>query len=210
MFPLETFEISPSGDRSLDALSPSVFDANVVKREFPILSEPVRGKRLVWLDNAATTQKPQAVDRPPLVLLRARELQRSPRRPHAGGARDRRLRGRAREASGASSRRPRRARSSSCAGTTEGDQPGRAELGAPQRRRAGDEVVITWLEHHANIVPWQQLCAEKGARLRVAPVDDRGQVILEEYEKLLGPQDAHRLVHAGLQRARHDRPGARR
>ncbi len=57
---------------------------------------------------------------------------------------------------------------------------------------AGDEIVITQLEHHANIVPWQQLCAEKGARLRVAPVDDRGQVILEEYEKLLGPQHAAR------------------
>ena len=73
----------------------------------------------------------------------------------------------------------------------------------------GDEIVITWLEHHANIVPWQQLCAEKGARLRVAPVDDRGQVILEEYEKLLGPAHAHRLVHPGLQRARHDHAGAR-
>jgi cysteine desulfurase/selenocysteine lyase len=52
----------------------------------------------------------------------------------------------------------------------------------------GDEIVITWLEHHANIVPWQLLCSEKGARLRVAPVDDEGQVILEEYEKLLGPR----------------------
>jgi cysteine desulfurase/selenocysteine lyase len=52
----------------------------------------------------------------------------------------------------------------------------------------GDEVVITWLEHHANIVPWQQLCAEKGARLRVAPVDDRGQLLVDEYEKLLGPR----------------------
>jgi cysteine desulfurase/selenocysteine lyase len=51
-----------------------------------------------------------------------------------------------------------------------------------------DEIVISWLEHHANIVPWQMLCAEKGARLRVAPVDDTGQVILEEYEKLLGPR----------------------
>ena len=51
-----------------------------------------------------------------------------------------------------------------------------------------DEIVITWLEHHANIVPWQMLCAEKGARLRVAPVDDSGQVILEEYAKLLGPR----------------------
>ncbi|MDO9310319.1 MAG: cysteine desulfurase, partial [Nitrosomonas sp.] len=50
----------------------------------------------------------------------------------------------------------------------------------------GDEIVITWLEHHANIVPWQQLCNEKGAKLRVAPVDDNGQVLLEEYQKLLG------------------------
>jgi len=48
--------------------------------------------------------------------------------------------------------------------------------------------VISWLEHHANIVPWQMLCAETGARLRVAPVDDRGQIILEEYEKLLNPK----------------------
>ena len=53
---------------------------------------------------------------------------------------------------------------------------------------AGDEIVISWLEHHANIVPWQQLASEKGARLRVAPVDQRGQIILEEYEKLLGPR----------------------
>jgi cysteine desulfurase/selenocysteine lyase len=52
----------------------------------------------------------------------------------------------------------------------------------------GDEIVISWLEHHANIVPWQQLCAEKGAKLRVAPVDDRGAILLEEYEKLLGPK----------------------
>jgi cysteine desulfurase/selenocysteine lyase len=51
--------------------------------------------------------------------------------------------------------------------------------------QSGDEVVITWLEHHANIVPWQLICNERGARLRVAPVDDDGQVLLDEYEKLL-------------------------
>jgi cysteine desulfurase/selenocysteine lyase len=54
--------------------------------------------------------------------------------------------------------------------------------------KEGDEIVITWLEHHANIVPWQQLCGEVGARLRVAPVDDSGQVILEHFERLLGPR----------------------
>ena len=52
----------------------------------------------------------------------------------------------------------------------------------------GDEIVITWIEHHANIVPWQMLCAEKGACLRVAPVDDDGQILLDEYEKLLSPK----------------------
>ena len=57
-----------------------------------------------------------------------------------------------------------------------------------QNIQKDDEIVITWLEHHANIVPWQMLCAEKGARLRVAPVDNSGQVILDEYQKLLGPR----------------------
>ena len=71
----------------------------------------------------------------------------------------------------------------------------------------GDEIVITWLEHHANIVPWQQLCAEKGARLRVAPVDDRGQIILEEYEKLLGPRTRIVSFTPGLERARHGHAG---
>src|SRR5262249_21323399 len=55
-----------------------------------------------------------------------------------------------------------------------------------QNIQKDDEVVITWLEHHANIVPWQMLCNEKGAKLRVAPVDDSGQVLLDEYQKLLG------------------------
>jgi cysteine desulfurase/selenocysteine lyase len=59
---------------------------------------------------------------------------------------------------------------------------GRANIGE------GDEIVVTWLEHHANIVPWYRLCEETGARLRVAPVDDRGQILLHEYEALLGPK----------------------
>ena len=54
--------------------------------------------------------------------------------------------------------------------------------------REGDEIVVTHLEHHANIVPWQQLCAATGAKLRVAPVDDRGDVRLDEYEKLFNPR----------------------
>ena len=57
---------------------------------------------------------------------------------------------------------------------------------------AGDEVLITAMEHHSNIVPWQMLCEEKGARLRVAPINDSGELLLEEFEKLLGPQDEDR------------------
>ena len=72
-------------------------------------------------------------------------------------------------------------------GTTEGINLV-AQAWGRRNVRAGDEIVITWLEHHANIVPWQQLCLETGARLRVAPVDDNGDIMLDEYEKLLGPR----------------------
>src|SRR5262249_10929650 len=58
----------------------------------------------------------------------------------------------------------------------------------------GDEIVITWMEHHSNIVPWQLLCQEKGATLRVAPINDRGELIFEEFEKLIGPKT--RLIAA--------------
>ncbi len=186
VFPLETFEISPSGDRSIDALSPSAFDANALKREFPILNEPVRGKRLVWLDNAATTQKPQTViDR--LSYFYEHENSNVHRAAHTLAARATDAYESARESVRRFIKAPSTREIVFVRGTTEGvnlvaQSWGRRNVGP------GDEVVITWLEHHANIVPWQQLCAEKGARLRVAPVDDRGQVVLEEYEKLLGPK----------------------
>ena len=191
------------------------FDAEAIRRDFPILRERVNGRPLVWLDNAATTQKPQAViDR--LSYFYEHENSNIHRAAHdAGGARDRRLRGRAGEGARASSTRRRRARSSSCAARPRASTWSR-RAGAGGTSRAGDEIVITWLEHHANIVPWQQLCAEKGARLRVAPVDDSGQVILDEYEKLLGDRrrgwssftqvsNALGTVDAG---ARDDRDGA--
>ena len=182
----DTFEISPAGDPSLRSIGNAPFDANVLKREFPILNEPVRGRRLVWLDNAATTQKPKTViDR--LSYFYEHENSNVHRAAHTLAARATD----AYEAARESERRFIKAPSSReivfVRGTTEGinlvaQSWGRRHVGP------GDEIVITWLEHHANIVPWQMLCAEKGARLRVAPVDDRGQVILEEYEKLLGPK----------------------
>jgi len=63
-----------------------------------------------------------------------------------------------------------------------------------------DEILITWLEHHANIVPWQQLATETGARLKVAPVDDTGQVLLSDYGKTAGTEDQTGILHAGVER----------
>jgi cysteine desulfurase/selenocysteine lyase len=162
------------------------FDARVVRRDFPILQERVNGRPLIWLDNAATTQKPNAViDR--LSAFYRHEYSNIHRGAHAlaaratdayEGARDT-----VRRFLGASSSRE----IVFVRGTTEGVNLVAQSFGRRYVEK-DDEIVITWLEHHANIVPWQLLCAEKGARLRVAPVDDSGQVILEEYEKLLGPR----------------------
>lgn len=183
---------SPSieSPRGFETESPRVgvagVDPHVVRREFPILEERVNGKRLVWLDNAATTQKPRAViDR--LSSFYEHENSNIHRAAHT-------LAARATEAYEGARESVRRFIGAGSArdivfvrGTTEGinliaNTWGRQHIGP------GDEIVITWLEHHANIVPWQMLCQETGARLQVAPVDDDGQIILEEYERLLGPR----------------------
>jgi cysteine desulfurase / selenocysteine lyase len=183
---LDAFEIAPADDPAIRSLGAPMFDPNVVKREFPILREPIRGRRLVWLDNAATTQKPQTViDR--LSYFYEHENSNVHRAAHTLAARATDAYERARESVRRFIKAPTKREIVFVRGTTEGinllaQSWGRRNVGP------GDEIVITWLEHHANIVPWQQLCSEKGAKLRVAPVDDRGQVILEEYEKLLGPR----------------------
>jgi cysteine desulfurase/selenocysteine lyase len=163
-----------------------IFDAASIKRDFPILSERVHGRPLVWLDNAATTQKPRSVIER-LSYFYEHENSNVHRAAHA-------LAARATDAYEAARDKVRRFIHAPSAkevvfvrGTTEAinlvaQSWGRRNVGP------GDEIVITWLEHHANIVPWQMLCSEKGARLRVAPVDDDGQVILDEYERLLGPK----------------------
>ncbi|PTR06212.1 cysteine desulfurase/selenocysteine lyase [Nitrosospira sp. Nsp5] len=160
------------------------FDANAVRRDFPILKELVHGRPLIWLDNAATTQKPQSViDR--LTYFYQHENSNIHRAAHE-------LAARATDAYEESREKVRRFLNAPSAdeiiflrGTTEAINLVAQSWGR-QNVNEGDEVVITWLEHHANIVPWQQLCNEKGARLRVAPVDDDGQILLDEYQKLLG------------------------
>src|SRR5580698_4005284 len=160
------------------------YDVNLVRRDFPILQERVNGRQLVWLDNAATTQKPQAViDR--LKHFYEHENSNIHRAAHE-------LAARASDAYEEAREKVRGFLNASSAneivfvrGATEAinlvaQSWGRQNIGKD------DEIVITWLEHHANIVPWQQLASEKGAKLRVVPVDESGQVRLDEYGKLLG------------------------
>jgi len=162
------------------------FDVERVRRDFPILQERVNGRPLIWLDNGATTHKPQAViDR--LVHFYRHENSNIHRAAHT-------LAARATDAYEAAREKVRRFINASSIeeivfvrGATEAinlvaQTWGRKNIGAD------DEIIVTWLEHHANIVPWQMLCRETGARLRVVPVDDRGQVLLEQYERLLGPR----------------------
>jgi cysteine desulfurase/selenocysteine lyase len=161
----------------------TALDVHAVRRDFPILQERVGGKQLVWFDNAATTQKPQAViDR--LAHFYAHENSNIHRAAHELAARATDAYEGARE----TVRRFIGAASTEeiifVRGTTEAINLIAKSWGA-QNVGAGDEIIVSHLEHHANIVPWQQLAAEKGAKIRVIPVDDDGQVILSEYRKLL-------------------------
>ena len=161
-----------------------------VREAFPILSREVHGRPLVYLDNAASTQKPRAVldaiadcyngyyanvERGVHTLSQlsteARERARETVRRFLGAGRPEEI--------------------LFLRGVTEAvnlvaQSWGRTNMGP------GDEILITGLEHHSNLVPWQSLCLERGATLRVAPLDDRGEVILEEFERLLS--DRTRMV----------------
>ncbi|HYQ00574.1 MAG TPA: family 2A encapsulin nanocompartment cargo protein cysteine desulfurase [Polyangiaceae bacterium] len=167
--------------------SRGIFDAHAIKQDFPILEERVHGtKRLIWLDNAATTQKPRAVIER-LSYFYEHENSNIHRAAHT-------LAARATDAYEGARERVRRFLNASTAkeivftrGATEAINLVAKSWGA-RNVKAGDEIVLTVLEHHANIVPWQQLAAEKGAKIRVAPVDSNGQIILEEYEKLFNPR----------------------
>jgi cysteine desulfurase/selenocysteine lyase len=167
-------------------LSSNAFDVEAIRRDFPILREVVNGRPLIWLDNGATTQKPQSViDR--LTYFYEHENSNVHRAAHE-------LAARATDAYESAREKTRRFLNAGATreivfvrGATEAINLVAQSWGRRNVQK-DDEIVITWLEHHANIVPWQMLCAEKGARLRVAPVDDSGQVLLDEYEKLLGPK----------------------
>jgi cysteine desulfurase / selenocysteine lyase len=168
------------------ALAPSAhppFDANLVRKDFPILREQVNGRPLIWLDNAATTQKPQVViDR--LAYFYQHENSNIHRAAHELAARATDAYEEARETVRRFINAPSVNNVVFVRGTTEAINLV-AKTWGKKHLREGDEILISHLEHHANIVPWQQLCQETGAKLRVAPVDDSGQVLLDEYQKLL-------------------------
>ena len=160
------------------------FDVAAIRADFPILRRHVHGLRLVYLDNAATTQKPQVViDR--LTRYYSVENANIHRGVHV-------LSVEATDAYEEARERVRRFINAANAreivfvrGATEAINLvaatfGRAHVGT------GDEVVISEMEHHSNIVPWQMLCDEKGARLRVVPIADTGELRLDEYQRVLG------------------------
>lgn len=159
------------------------FDAHLFKKDFPILNETVNGKPLVWFDNAATTQKPKAVmDR--LTWFYEHENSNIHRAAHE-------LAARATDAYEAAREKLRAflgARSVNeiifVRGATEAINLV-AQSWGEQYLQSGDEIVVSHLEHHANIVPWKRLADKKGLKLRVIPVDDDGQILLDKYAQLL-------------------------
>jgi cysteine desulfurase/selenocysteine lyase len=162
------------------------FDLRQVREDFPILQQRCHGKPLVYLDNAATTQKPRAVID---AVRRFYENDNANihRAVHVLGER-------ATEAYEQARIKVQKFLGAHCLreivftkGCTEGINLVAQSYGR-RHVHGGDEVLITWMEHHSNIVPWQLLCEEQGAKLRVVPVTDSGELRLEELEHLLGPR----------------------
>lgn len=161
----------------------SGFDVHAIRRDFPILSERVNGKPLVWFDNAATTQKPQSViDR--VSYFYEHENSNIHRAAHE-------LAARATDAyEGARNKVAKFLGAKSpdeiifVRGATEGINL-LANTFGQQQVGEGDEIIVSQLEHHANIVPWHMLAKRVGATLSVIPVDDTGQILLEEFSKLI-------------------------
>jgi cysteine desulfurase/selenocysteine lyase len=159
-------------------------DVERIRKDFPILHQEVHGRPLVYLDSAATSQKPQVV-LDALADYYARDNANVHRGVHqlSERATDAYEGARARIQRFLNAAHPREI--VFVRGTTEGinlvaQTYGRRMVGP------GDEVIITALEHHSNIVPWQMLCEETGATLRVVPIDDAGEVDVDAYEQLLG------------------------
>src|SRR5579871_1156914 len=168
-------------------------DVERIREDFPVLRQTIHGKPLVFLDNAATAQKPACVVE---AIRKFHEVDCA--NIHRGVHELSQRSTAAYEETRVKARRFLNARSKEeivfVRGTTEGINLVASSWGR-KNVRAGDEIIISALEHHSNIVPWQMLCEEKDAKLRVIPMNDRGELLLEEYEKLLNPRT--RMVAVG-------------
>jgi cysteine desulfurase/selenocysteine lyase len=165
------------------AASPARLNVARIREDFPILRQKIHGKPLVYLDNAATAQKPQ------VVLDAVNRFYKTENSNVHRGVHW--LSQKATEDYEAARAKVQRFLNAAQAreiifvrGTTEGINLVAQSFGRTHLR-AGDEIVISHMEHHSNIVPWQILCEEKGAVLRVVPISDRGEFLFEEYERLL-------------------------
>ena len=182
-----------------------VFDVNAIRADFPILSETINGKPLIWFDNAATTQKPQAViDR--LAYFYAHENSNIHRAAHELAARATDAYEDAREAVRRFIGAPRTENIVFVRGTTEAINLVAYAWGG-KHLGPGDEIVITHLEHHANIVPWQLIAQQTGAVIKVAPVDDAGNLLLDRVHRPAGSADQTRCGDPRLQCTGHRHPG---
>ena len=164
------------------------FDVNAVRRQFPILSREIDGNPLVYLDNAATTQKPQCV-----IDAIVDYYQQCNSNVHRG----------AHSLADEATRRFEAARDTVAAfihaktreeviwttGTTESINI--VAIGAGKQLSAGDHVITTALEHHANLVPWQQACEVSGASLHIAPINDKGELDIEAFNALVEELNEH-------------------
>lgn len=162
------------------------FEVRKIRDDFPILQQRVHGKPLVYFDNAATTQKPQVV-----IDALWRYYTADNANIHRGVHL---LSQRATEDYEDSRVKVQRFINAAhphevifVRGATEGINLVAQSYGR-KHVEAEDEIILSAMEHHSNIVPWQMLCEEKGARLRIVPINDAGEILLEEYEKLLGPR----------------------
>ena len=164
----------------------AAFDVQKVREDFPILRELIHGKPLVYLDNANTTQKPRQV----LDALEAyyrHDNSNIHRATHLLSERATRAYEATRSAVARFINATDRREIVFTKGCTEGinlvaQSWGRTNL------KAGDEVLVTWMEHHSNIVPWQLICAQTGATLKAAPITDRGELDLDAFDRLLTPK----------------------
>ena len=173
-------------DQEFNYNNRDVFDVQSIRKDFPILHQKVNGKDLIWFDNAATTQKPSHVINT-LTRFYQQDNSNIHRAAHTLAARSTDAYEGAREKVKDFIHASSPDEIVFVRGTTEGINLVAQTYGRKYIQE-GDEIIISTLDHHANIVPWQQLAKEKKAKLLVIPINDNGEIILEEYERLLSPR----------------------